>query len=82
MEVDLGAGFRLTDRSLCPGYYGVVCLAEETGQSWRVEELSDDMVDMVEVLVLMLVVKGKLTAAAAEVFNAWAGGRVVVFGAG
>ena len=82
MEVDLGAGYRLTDRSLSPGYYGVVCLAEETGEAWRVEELSGEMLDDVAVLVLMLLMEGKLTAAAAEVFNAWAKGRVVVFGVG
>ena len=78
MEVDLGAGFRLTESSLCPGYYGVVALVECTGEAWWVEELSSDMLDMVVELVLMLLVEGKLTAEGAGLFNAWGKGRVGV----
>ena len=82
MEVDLGAGFRLTDRSLCPGYYGVVALVDDTGQAYRVEELSEEEVGMVTRVVLALGVEGKLTCEAVELFNAWANGNVVVFGVG
>lgn len=78
MEVDLGAGFRLTDRSLIPGYYGVVALVECTGEAWRVEELSADMVDCVVMLICMLAVEGKLTRQVEEAFNAWAGSRVEI----
>lgn len=81
MEVELGGGFRITDRFL--GHsdgtppracYGVPVLIDPEGGAWFAEELGEGC----EVVIAVILEQGRPSQKVIDAFNAWAGRYVTI----